>query len=307
MGPEALLHLTEVAAGLHSIVLGEREILGQVRSAFASAPPRLARLGGVAVAAAREFRAGAFFDTHTGHLLDRALRLSGVQSGGDLLVIGAGAAGRAVAERAFALGYASVAIAARQQPAGAWFEAGAFTYLPLTELAKRPAVDVIVSCLGSGADELHVKNDLPGARRLIVDLGTPRNLAGDPGVPLIDIARMWESEFGRPHAESRRAQGRARLRVLLQERLTMLEQDSRSTVGRLRQEIERIRAAEVARALRLHPEVPPAAMESITRSLVNQLFHLPTERLRQQTNAALAYELAGLFAPADCTTEADVK
>jgi len=267
----------------------------------------LAQLGGVAVAAAREFRAGALFDTHTGHLLDRALRLSGVQSGGDMLVIGAGAAARAVAERALALGYASVVIAARQQPAGAWFKAGAFSYLPLTELPNRPAVDVIVSCLGSGADELHVKDDLPEARRLIVDLGTPRNLAGDPGVPLIDIARMWESEFGRPHSASRRAQDRARLRLLLHGRLTMLEQDSRSTVGRLRQDLERIRAAEVTRALRLHPEVPPAAMESITRSLVNQLFHLPTARLRQQTNAALADELAGLFAPANCATEADIK
>ena len=54
VGPAVLRHLAEVAAGLHSVVLGEEQILGQSRRTFDSSPIELQSLTGIAIAAARE-------------------------------------------------------------------------------------------------------------------------------------------------------------------------------------------------------------------------------------------------------------
>ncbi len=113
-GLPALQHLTEVAAGLHSVVLGEAQILGQVRTAFADAPPPLRRHAAVALAAARELRRETAFASHSGHLLDRGLDRAGIPAAGTLLVIGAGQVGRLVAERGTDLGFGRVVVAARR-------------------------------------------------------------------------------------------------------------------------------------------------------------------------------------------------
>ena len=100
----ALRHLSEVAAGLHSAVLGEAQILGQSRRAFDDAGAELQGLGQTAITAARSLRAETEFDSHAGHLLDRGLALSGVGPAGRLLVLGTGAMARLVAERGEAVG-----------------------------------------------------------------------------------------------------------------------------------------------------------------------------------------------------------
>lgn len=298
-GRAALAHLAEVAAGLHSVILGEHEILGQVRAATATAPPALAPLAAVAIAAARELRESEALDANTGHLLDRALRLSGSSAAGTLAVVGAGATARAVAARGRAIGFDHVIVASRTQPEGEWFQLSGCSYVPLARM-NTAAADVVVTGLGSGAAPL-VEAQLPAARSLVVDLGTPRNTAGDFGVPLVDIAALWNSEFGRTHGDARRAALRARLGELLDRRMAMLSEDRTSAVGAVRQQVERIRRMELERSLRLHPDIPASALETITRSLVNQIFHLPSERLRTSADPALAHQFAALFAPSEST------
>jgi glutamyl-tRNA reductase len=63
----------------------------------------------------------------------------------------------------------------------------------------------------------------------------------------------------------------------------------------LRSEIERIRQRELMRSLRLHPDLPPDTLDTITRSLINKIFHGPTQRLRQAADPELADALAALF------------
>src|SRR5512139_1255018 len=86
-GREALGRIAAVAAGLDSAVLGEEQILGQVRTAFAGAPASMQKPAEVAIAAARELRRRTRFDIHAGHLLDRGLNLSGTEPSGSLLVL----------------------------------------------------------------------------------------------------------------------------------------------------------------------------------------------------------------------------
>ena len=294
-GFAALLRLAEVAAGLQSLVLGEEQILGQVRSALAAASPDLRALGDVALAAARALRAETGFDTHSGHLLDRALWLSGLRAGGRIAVVGAGSVGKLVTRRAITLGFDSVVTIGRHQPTGQWCEGPGQSSDVLADLRSIGAVDVLVSCLGSFATPLTAA-DLPEIRALAVDLGTPRNLVPGLAVPVLTIAMMVAEAASRPQADSRDAALRRRLRELLEDRFERATSDSCSELGRLRLEVERVRKTEAERIARLHPELPTNTIEKITRGLVNQLFHRPTQRLRESDDREFEARVVGLFA-----------
>lgn len=292
-GFDALLRLAEVTAGLHSLVLGEDQVVGQVRAGLAAAGDDVRALASIAIAAARTLRAESNFQGHSGHLLDRALHLAGVGQRGAIAIAGAGAMGGLVAQRATALGFREVTVIARRPPAYPWFDPARMRYQPLARVAELPAVDVLVCCLGSGAAPL-AGVALPPVRHVVVDLGTPRTVTDAGGAPIVTIADMLAAEAATPHRDARRGRLQARLRELLAHRLAMAD-DGGSPVGLLRAEVERVREAEVRRIARLHPELPPETVETITRSLINHVFHRPTERLRAGGDAEFGQRLLQLF------------
>lgn len=286
-GAEALERLAAVAAGLESVVLGEDQIMGQVRAAFSGTTGLLRALGNEAVAAARALRAETRFESHAGHLLDKALALSTMAPGGTLLVLGAGAMGRLIAARAEDLGF-DVVVAARRAP-----DRSRWPFIELGRVPELREVSVIVGCLGSGAGEI-APRVLPTAR-LLVDLGTPRNFNAPSSPGVVAIADMLAHEEQRPHATARRRRLRERLGGILAARLTDFEDTSASPVGALRAEVEAIRRAEVERAARLHPDVPPEVLDAVTRSLIDKVFHGPTARLKRLDDEELSREVVRLF------------
>ena len=293
-GLEALQHLAEVAAGLHSVVLGEEQILGQVRDALEPADEATRSLGGLAVAAARRFRREAALHQSTGQLLDAALTLAGVPASGHLTVLGAGAVGRLIAERGATLGFSPITVVARQRPAGAWFVDGAMSFVPFASMPSASPAAVLVSCLGSTATELSAES-LPCVERLIVDLGTPRTVATDAHASIVTIADLASAEGDRT-AQAPWLSLRDGLHSMLNERVSRAAESATSHVGRVRLEVERVRQAELVRIQRLHPELKPETVDTITRALVNQIFHRPSQRLRTLEDSELAARLAALFA-----------
>lgn len=263
-GREALERLAQVAAGLDSVVLGEDQIMGQVRSALNSAPPGVRRTGDIAISAARKLRQETSFDSHAGHLLDRALRLSTIEPKGSLLVLGVGAMGKLVAERATELGF-EVTVAGRRRPTGEL----PWKFVHLGEAIELRRVDVLVGCLGSGAGEIALRF-LPQAR-LVLDFGTPRNFREPSGPGLLTIADLLDDEANRPHATARRSRLKARLAEILDERLGHFERDGRSTIGKRWRTAETIRTQEVQRFVKQHPEVPQHLADAITRALLHEL------------------------------------
>jgi glutamyl-tRNA reductase len=288
-GAEALLHLARLAAGLESLVLGETEVLGQVRQALNSAESGLRRVAAPAIAAARILRREAGFDAHAGFALDLALRLAAQPASGDLLVVGGGPMGRRVAERAAELGFVVTLVARRPPPL-----ARGVHYEPFSRLRSLPAADVLVSCLGRRAP-LMGDGELPPVRRLAIDLGTPRNLKTDLSAPVVTLAEVMDSGCQTPEETSLRRRLDDRLRDILAAQLSASGPDSPLSV--LREEVERIRLRELGRSLRLHPDIPPHKLDAITRSLVNQIFHRPSLRLRRNEDPALAETVAALFRP----------
>jgi glutamyl-tRNA reductase len=292
-GLAALARLASVAAGLDSVVLGESQIMGQVRTAFAETSDQLRALADVAIASARELRRETEFASHAGHLLDRALKLAAIEPGGRMLVLGTGAMGRLVAQRGVDLGFTDVVIAGRTAPR----DPGPWSFVPLKSVRSLEAVDILAGCLGSGAGEFAF-SELPRVREVAIDLGTPRNFTPNESARLITIADMLADEEARPHARKRRAELRSRLDELLERRIADATDTGRSPVGALRARVEGVRQRELARMRRLHPEISPDTLDVLTRSLVNQIFHGPSQRLKQMDDQRLSAELAALFTPA---------
>ncbi len=288
-GDDALRHLAEVAAGLHSVVLGEEQILGQVRRAFDEAGPGQRKLADIALASARELRRETDFNSHAGALLDRALRTAGMKPAGRLLVLGGGQLGRLVARRGVETGFGEVIIAARTRPA----DISGIRYIPLDRAHTLQPVTVIAGCLGSSAGEVGAEA-LPQAA-LLADLGTPRNFADGQAAPVVTLAAMLADEHARPHAMKRRGELRERLGAILDARIAAAIRAG-SPVAGLRFEVERVRQRELARMLKLHPELPAETLDAFARALVNELFPLPSARLK--ADPALGARVAALFAPA---------
>jgi glutamyl-tRNA reductase len=288
-GRQALLHLAEVAAGLHAAVLGETQVLGQVRDTVTGASGTLRRLADLAIAAARDLRREAHFTADTSQSLERALALANVQPQGRILVLGAGHLGKAIARRAARMGFAEVVVAVRDTSARA-LPPGADCLVALAEAGSLGSFEVVVGCLGdrNGAFNL---GPLPVAK-LYVDLGTPANFP--PGLPnVVTIARILADESGA--LVQRRAALRDRLAEFVDRRLAAARHTSSSPAGRLRREIEAIRAREAAAIRQLHPDIPMQTVEAITQRIVNQIFHLPSARLKETVDLEFSGRVVALF------------
>lgn len=294
VGREALEHLAALAAGMESAVLGEAQVLGQVRTGVGVLRRSVPWID-IALTAARKLRAEAGFQDSTGALLKLGLRLSGVAPSGTLLVLGGGAAGRDVARNGVGLGFERVVIASRRPLE---HPVSRVHWLPLPQIAALEGVRVVAGCLGAGADTLEPRA-LPVAESYL-DLATPANFgaAVQPRVSLADITANLRSDSA---DRARREALMRRLKELLAVRLAAVGEDAVSPVGMLRVSAERVRRREAHRIARLHPELSPETIDTITRALVNQLLHPASVRLRE-LDEPVARQFARLFAPVEATS-----
>jgi glutamyl-tRNA reductase len=222
---QAVAHLFTVAAGLDSMVVGETQVLGQLRSAYA-----LARTHGTVgralhPVAQRALRVGKRVHTETGIdragaslvsvALDRAEARVGSLHGRTVLVVGAGSMG-ALSATTLARRGADVVIASRT-PASAARLAGTVGGRA-TELARLPeelvTADALITC--TGATGLVIGTDVVAtamARRdgrplVVIDLALPRDVepgvAELPGVHVVDLA-LLQGEGDRALLQGERA------------------------------------------------------------------------------------------------------
>ena len=303
----AVAHLFTVAAGLDSAVLGESEILGQVRSAWdkarqeGTAGPALNLLFRHALEAGKRARTDTAIARNITSVSQAAVamaaqRLDGL-AGRRVLVLGAGEMGEAMALGLAKAGAADIALANR-------------TWERAVELAERVGgravrlldvsealldVDVLLSSTGAAAPLLQL-DDIAGivARRdgrplLIVDIAVPRDV--DPAVATLDGVTLLDMDDLRSFADAGTA-ARRREVVAVQAILDdELERYLGATSARevapmivaLRDRAEEVRRAELDRfRTRLEglDEVQLDAIEGLTRGIIGKLLHEPSIALK---------------------------
>lgn len=324
-GIEAARHLFRVAAGLDSLVLGEQEILGQVRDAAAlarqagSAGPILDRLFSAALhlgkRAHTETRIGAGAVSVASAAVALAAKVFGDLSGRSVLVVGAGETGRLAAQRFRERAPGSLLIANRTiEKAERLAAALAGQALPLGRLAQALATaDVVVCATRSpgyvidAAMVAHAMRQRPQRPLVLLDIAAPRDV--DPAAGRVDNVFVHAMDALRTVVD----QGLARRQAEVPRVLALVEQESlhfqewlegreaAPLLRQLRDHFERVRAEEVGKSL---PRFQPAdreLVERVTKSIVNKLLHLPTTRLKAADAAAAerserAHVLRELFA-----------
>lgn len=206
-GTEAARHLVRVAAGLDSAVLGEQQVLGQVREASSAARedgalgPVLGRLADAALRAGARVRAEtdlAHGGASTGGAVVRALRHEyGTRGKPRVLLIGAGRAAESVARHLMKASIVPTITNRTDERAARLATELSGAWAPYEKLRQLLAEhEVVVAATGAEREIVNVRL-LEGARALggvqvVVDLGVPANVAVSAEVERWDVDRLRE-------------------------------------------------------------------------------------------------------------------
>ena len=300
----AAVHLFRVAAGLDSLVPGEGEILGQVRTAYerGTVGPLLDRVFNLALHTGKKVRTDTSIAespvTTSSAAAALAAQVFGDLDGSRIAIVGAGKIGTRAARRLIKRGATLSFVANRTDARGRALagELGGET-IPLERVTDALAsCDIVVSSTSS-PELVLTKDDVAGvlgARKgrplLLIDLAVPRDL--DPAINefgdcfLYDIddlqAVVEETTRGR-EAEFAKAEAIA---VAEGEKFSawLSTRDAAPVIASLRQRAEEIRRSELAKAsgrLAGLSEGERSAVESLTTQIVNKLLHEPIVRLKE--------------------------
>lgn len=302
----AARHLLEVASGLRSMILGEPEILGQVKRAGKLAAETgvagrvLRRLLGAAVGAGGRARSETAIGTGAvsfGYaVVDLARNLFGTLENSSVLLVGAGETARQVARNLRERGAGELKIANRGRERADKLRAifpDARTVAFGDRLEAARGCDVIVTST-SADTRVFDRHDLQTLTRarvdrplLVADLGVPRNVdpaAGDlEGLFLHDVDSL-EDLIAR-NLEQRRKEV-PRVHEILDRELARFDAWYRGRaveplIAQLQRRAESIRQLELGGVRDRFPLETHAQLDQLTRSLVRKLLHHPSSRLAE--------------------------
>ncbi|HET8873209.1 MAG TPA: glutamyl-tRNA reductase [Gaiellaceae bacterium] len=300
----AAVHLFRVAAGLDSLVPGEGEILGQVRTAYehGSVGPMLDRLFRDALHAGKKVRTDTAIAESPGTTSSAAAALAaqvfGDLHGSHIAIVGAGKIGALAARRLLKRGAELAFVANRTTSRGQLLaDRLGGEAIPLERVAEVvETADILVSSTGSPDIVLTksaVASALPnrkGRPLLLIDLAVPRDI--DPGIndlpdcylyDIDDLEAVVEETLQGREVEFAKAEAIA---VAEADRFRdwLAMRDVVPVIASIRERAEAIRRGELAKAsgrLAGLSERERDAVESLTSQIVNKLLHEPIVRLKE--------------------------
>ncbi len=323
---EAARHLFRVAAGLDSLVVGEPQILGQVKEAFAvassqhSAGPLLNKLFHASFAAGKRVRTetslgeGAVSVSYAAVSLAR--KIFGTLGDRTVTVVGAGEMGKLTALHLKAQGIRQLLITSRTAShAAALAQSMSATAVPWDRMTAALAEsDIVITATGASLPIL-ARADVAAMMRprrsrplFIIDIAVPRDV--DPAAGELDQVFLYNIDDLQAIVQenlTRRAAEMARAEGIVDEEVERFSAWLRSrgaipTVVALRQRFETIRRAELDRLQHKLASLPPEArtrVDEVTHLIIEKLLLTPTEQLKSlpdaETLAAYSDALIHLF------------
>ena len=320
---DAVRHLYRVAASLDSLIIGESEILGQVRDAFGVASHHGTVPGVLAHVFHSALRTGKRARTETA-ISRNALSTSRAcveisrRTMGDLsrrraLIIGVGDASKLAAQALRDAGIASLCIANRTVANA--FELSRALSADVATLDRLPELigetDVVVTSTGAPDFIIDVKTmyEAMSGRQdrplLIIDLAIPRDV--EPAVGDMEGITLQTMDDLEAIAEANRRERETealKVESIVDEEVGRFNTwwESRGvtpTIAGIRHRAEKLRAAEVAKTIaRVDGLTAEHAkrLEAMTKSLVKKLLHDPTKALRDRNDESFTQAARELFA-----------
>jgi glutamyl-tRNA reductase len=325
---DAVRHAFRVASSLDSMVIGEPQILGQVKDAFALAQsceavgPALHSLFTQAFAVAKKVRTETEIARHAVSVSFAAVELAkkifaGLE-GKAVLLVGAGKMSELAARHLVEQGVFPVYVTNRTWArAQEMARALSGTALPFDELPTAlGAVDIVIT--STAAPEPVIRRDAVqrvmhgrrGRPLFFIDIAVPRDVEGSVGAlddvycyDIDDLKQVVDANIRERVREAHRAEALVDREVA---KFLARQGDVEviPTIVSLRERLEAIRAGEVKRTLARLPGATPEtreAIEALSAAIVNKILHAPITKLRESSRAGsprswldLVHELFGL-------------
>ncbi len=303
----AVRHLFAVATGLDSLVLGEPQILGQVKSAYdralaaGTAGHVLHRLFQATFAAAKRARTETDIGRQAVNIsscaVELARRIFGDLTGKRVMLVGAGEMAELAARHLKGNGVADILVAnrtlERARRLAAEFDGHALTLEQLDEYLD--AADIVISSTAASTYVLlpdQVARAMEKRRQrpmFLVDIAVPRDI--DPridemdGVYLYDVDDLQQVVQGNlEHRERAAAEARALLEEDVAEFLLWLKSlESVPLIRQIQEKMDRLRREELAKARYLNQldETQREAVERFSRALMKRFMHPTLKALKK--------------------------
>ncbi|CAI5498861.1 unnamed protein product [Closterium sp. Naga37s-1] len=312
---DATHHLLRVASGLDSLVLGEGQILAQVKQVFKVSQGNVGfgrNLHGLfkqAIEAGKRVRTETSIASGAVSVSSAAVELTAMKlpenglRDARVMIVGAGKMSRLLVKHLLSKGCDKIVVVnrteARVEALREEFPAATLVFWPLSELLEAAGeADVVFTSTASEELLFHQDNvqglplagELTAGVRHFVDISVPRNVGACVGS--VGHARVYNvddlKEVVAANKEDRKRKA-LEAGVIIEEEIQAFEAwrdslESVPTIKRLREKIESIRQAEVNRVLaKLGQEVTPKQrklLEEMSRGMMNKILHGPMTHLR---------------------------
>jgi glutamyl-tRNA reductase len=304
---EAVKHVFRVASSLDSLVVGESQILGQVKEAYATARAlgtinsQLDQLLTRAFAVAKKVRTETTIASSSVSIASVAVELAekifGSLNGKSVYLVGAGKMCELAARHLVAHGASKIYVGNRTfDRAVALANKFSGEAIPFEKLYETvPWADIIISSTGAphcifrkehGEKFLHARKNRP---MFFIDIAVPRDI--DPGLNdldgifvynIDDLQQVVASHLGDRKKEAARAE------LMVEEEVRRFEQRAQTaevvpTIVSLQQHLETLRQAELDRVRGRLGQLTPEqemAIETLTRGIINKIMHTPITTLK---------------------------
>ncbi len=304
---DAIMNLFRVASGLDSMILGESQILGQVKEAYKTAVEKGASDGVLnalfqqAISVGKRVRSETDIDKHpisvSSAAVERARSELGNLEGKSVVVIGAGEMSELTTRYLMQYGLSSVIVSNRSyEKAAAMAEllsgrAVRFDMLP----AELSTADIVISCTSASHYVLsmencgHILKSRAGQRIIMIDIAVPRDI--DPalktiaGVQIYDIDELQNVIDGN-HLQRKKASRQAE-NIIIQELEKFNERLATlyvvPVISALKQKGETIKNNELQKVFnRLNAsDYERKVISILANNIVNQLLHYPVVNLKE--------------------------
>jgi glutamyl-tRNA reductase len=332
---EAVRHLFRMAASLDSMVVGEPQILGQVKEAFAVARTagtvsgQLEHLLQSAFAAAKKARSetgiGSNHVSIASVAVDMARKIFGSLQGRTVFLVGAGKMSELAARHLVQQGAGAILVTNRTQERARRmaeeFEGGLVPkVVPFESVYEAAAeADIVISSTGAPHHIFRREHGLAFMQRrrnrpmFFIDIAVPRDV--DPAMNKLDGIFVYDiddlQQVAAAHMEERNREA-SDAETLIAAEVERFHQRQRTVnlapaIVALQRKAEEIRQGEIHRmASRLGTLTPEqaAAVEALTRGLVNKFLHPPMQAIKQAAREGDSVRLDALCEAWSVSTEA---